>query len=164
MEKDQDPPPEGATADPVRALVEQLVADRQVELAKVSRAIGRNHAYLSQFLTRGVPRRLPERVREALASYFNISPEELRPPDERGSALPRSPEVGLDPELLDRANKVARRLIGDRDDAEDNRQRLEVTSSVYTLLERDRAGLRIIDDEPTLRIVELLILRLLSRN
>jgi hypothetical protein len=164
MEKDQSPPPGGATADPVRALVERLVAERRVELATVSRAIGRNHAYLSQFLSRGVPRHLPERAREALARYFNISADALRPPEERGRAPPRSPEAGLDPGLLDRANKVARRLIGDGDHAEDNRLRVEVTSSVYTLLERDRAGLRIIDDEPTLRILELLIQRLRSRN
>lgn len=47
------------------------------DLAKVSRAIGKNHAYLQQFIRRGVPRTLPEAVRYALAEFLGVHHTEL---------------------------------------------------------------------------------------
>ncbi len=43
-----------------------------VSLKQASRAIGRNDAYLQQFLYRGTPRQLPELARHRLASYLGI--------------------------------------------------------------------------------------------
>jgi phage repressor protein C with HTH and peptisase S24 domain len=73
--------------DPQRAHLLKLVDERQTNLAEVSRAIGRNHAYLQQYVRRGTPRFLPEDVREALAEHFNVSPDDLRP--QRWTRKPR---------------------------------------------------------------------------
>lgn len=51
-------------------------------MATVSKAIGKNHAYIYQFLTKSVPKKLPEDAREALGSYFNVDPEFFRDPTE----------------------------------------------------------------------------------
>lgn len=60
-----------------RRLVLDLVHRRGTNLKAVSLAIGRNHAYLQQFMNRGKPRRLPEDARRALADYFEIDQEGL---------------------------------------------------------------------------------------
>lgn len=52
--------------------------DKETTLKSVSVAIGKNHAYLQQFISRGVPRHLPEQVRDALARFFNVPPDEFR--------------------------------------------------------------------------------------
>ena len=66
--------------DVARRRIQALVKRDGVTLAEVSRAIGRNHAYLQQFMRRGTPRALPEEVRFALARYFGVDETELRPP------------------------------------------------------------------------------------
>lgn len=70
--------------DPVRRTLIQLIAlrDPPTDLKKASLAIGRNHAYLQQFIQRGTPRRLPEEVRHALAAYLGVSESTLRDPEE----------------------------------------------------------------------------------
>jgi hypothetical protein len=56
-----------------RALIAALAAsDPPITLKQASRAIGRNNAYLQQFLHRGTPRRLPEDVRHRLAAFLDI--------------------------------------------------------------------------------------------
>ncbi len=62
-----------------RATLKDLIAshDPPLDLATVSRAIGRNHAYLQQYLRRGVPKHLPEKARFALADFFNVDHREL---------------------------------------------------------------------------------------
>lgn len=50
-----------------------------VTLKQASRAIGMNDAYLQQFLERGTPRELPERVRYKLADFLGISQDKLIP-------------------------------------------------------------------------------------
>lgn len=49
-----------------------------VSMAQLSRMIGRNAAYLNQFMTRFSPRRLEERDRLRLAEFLGISESELR--------------------------------------------------------------------------------------
>ncbi len=49
-----------------------LAADRGESLRGLSRHVGRNDAYLQQFVTRGTPRRLPEDVRRRLAQRLAI--------------------------------------------------------------------------------------------
>lgn len=64
------------TETPQAALVR--LADAQgVSLAALSRMVGRNVAYLQQFVTRGSPRFLPERERAALAVFFGVGEEVL---------------------------------------------------------------------------------------
>lgn len=57
----------------------QLVADRDTDLATASRLVGKNHAYLQQYVKRGTPRNLPEEVRQALAAHFRVDADEFRP-------------------------------------------------------------------------------------
>ena len=66
--------------DVVRRRIQALLTRDALTLAEVSRAIGRNHAYLQQFLRRGTPKALPEEVRIALARYLGIDETELRVP------------------------------------------------------------------------------------
>ena len=64
----------------VRQLILDVIRQRNTTLAAVSRAIGRNHAYLHQFVNRRTPRRLPEDVRHALADHLNIDERSLADP------------------------------------------------------------------------------------
>lgn len=58
--------------DPVRTLLQTLIDDRRLTLSDVSLKIGKNHAYLQQFIKRNVPAKLPEDVRAKLAELFGI--------------------------------------------------------------------------------------------
>lgn len=49
-----------------------------LDLETLSRAIGRNHAYLHQYVMRGSPRELPGTVREALAARLGLRADDLR--------------------------------------------------------------------------------------
>jgi hypothetical protein len=61
-----------------RALIAALAASNPpITLKQASRAIGRNDAYLQQFLHRGTPRRLPEDVRHRLAAFLDIDQSRL---------------------------------------------------------------------------------------
>ena len=46
----------------------------------LSRSLGRNDAYLQQYIKRGSPNYLPEEERNELSKILNINPEELTPP------------------------------------------------------------------------------------
>ena len=81
--------------DPVRRRILGLIGEKHSNLRMASVAIGRNVAYLHQFIHRGTPRVLAEDDREALAEHLGCSPEEIkwgRPPD--GEARPRSRSAG----------------------------------------------------------------------
>lgn len=62
-----DPRP-GTGLDPARREVRDAVDAAGLTLKQASRALGRNDAYLQQFLYRGSPRRLPEQLRLRLAT------------------------------------------------------------------------------------------------
>lgn len=57
-------------------MLERLCAERGENLAALSRMIGRNDAYIQQYLRKGTPRLLKERERRTLARYFKV-PESL---------------------------------------------------------------------------------------
>ena len=67
--------------DPTRVLVLKLIDERGSDLKKASLAIGKNAAYVHQYIYRGTPKVLPEDVREALARFLEIEPSELRHPE-----------------------------------------------------------------------------------
>ena len=48
--------------------------------AAASHAIGHDHAYIQQYIRRGVPRWLNERDRDALVRLYGLDAERLRPP------------------------------------------------------------------------------------
>jgi hypothetical protein len=71
-----------------RVVLERLCAERGEDFAGLSRMLGRNPAYIQQFVRRGVPKRLREEERRKLARYFAISEAVLGGPPEE----PRSPD------------------------------------------------------------------------
>ena len=56
-----------------RLVLQRLCAERGEDFAGLSRMLGRNAAYIQQFVRRGVPKRLGEEERRKLAHYFGIS-------------------------------------------------------------------------------------------
>ena len=56
-----------------RLVIERLCEERGEDFAGLSRMLGRNPAYIQQFVRRGVPKRLKEAERRKLARYFAIS-------------------------------------------------------------------------------------------
>jgi phage repressor protein C with HTH and peptisase S24 domain len=69
-----------------RAELARLIAEHREDYAGLSRMLGRNAAYVQQFIKRGVPRKLSEDDRRKLARYFDVdetvlggSPSEPRP-------------------------------------------------------------------------------------
>ena len=68
-----------------RLILERLCAERGEDFAGLSRMLGRNAAYIQQFVRRGVPKRLREEERRKLARYFSISESLLGGPPEDGT-------------------------------------------------------------------------------
>jgi phage repressor protein C with HTH and peptisase S24 domain len=73
-----------------RLVLERLCAERGEDFAGLSRMLGRNPAYIQQFVRRGVPKRLKEEERRKLARYFSISEALLGGPPENDA-----PAAGL---------------------------------------------------------------------
>ena len=64
--------------DPVRQFIRDTLAERGLNMSSVSKTLGKNHAYLHQFLDRGIPARLPELVREKLAEILEVPETQLK--------------------------------------------------------------------------------------
>ncbi|GMN04065.1 helix-turn-helix transcriptional regulator [Erythrobacter sp. MTPC3] len=62
---------------PERAKLLELSRAKGVSLSKMSELIGRNSAYLQQFIKRGSPRKLEEGDRMKLAQFFGVSDDVL---------------------------------------------------------------------------------------
>jgi phage repressor protein C with HTH and peptisase S24 domain len=63
----------------IAALVKERVEELGLNLSQVSLALGRNRAYIHQFINRGIPARLPGKVREQLAKILQIDEKLLAP-------------------------------------------------------------------------------------
>lgn len=79
--------------DDVRQTLEALIEARGLSFAGVSQLLGKNPAYVQQFLRRGSPKRLDERDRRLLAQFFGVSEQQLGAPDDampatRGGTIP----------------------------------------------------------------------------
>jgi phage repressor protein C with HTH and peptisase S24 domain len=68
-----------------RVVLERLCAERGEDFAGLSRMLGRNPAYIQQFVRRGVPRKLKEEERKKLARFFAIPESMLGGPPEADS-------------------------------------------------------------------------------
>ncbi len=55
-----------------RAELDRLIRDNGDDYVSLSRLLGRNAAYVQQYLKRGSPKRLPEHERGILARYFGV--------------------------------------------------------------------------------------------
>ena len=62
--------------------LERLCAERGEDFAGLSKMLGRNAAYIQQYVRRGVPKRLKEEERRKLARYFSVSEALLGGPAE----------------------------------------------------------------------------------
>lgn len=69
------------TDDDARAALARLIEERGEDYAGLSRLIGRNPAYVQQYIKRGTPRRLDERDRGLLARYFGVEETVLGAPE-----------------------------------------------------------------------------------
>jgi hypothetical protein len=70
-----------------RLVLERLCAERGEDFAGLSRMLGRNQAYIQQFVRRGVPKRLGEDERRKLARYFGVSESLLGGPAEEAGSI-----------------------------------------------------------------------------
>jgi hypothetical protein len=77
-----------------RAVLERLVRERNEDFAGLSRLLGRNGAYIQQFIKRGIPRRLSEEDRRTLARYFGVAETVLGGPP---SPIPAADAEGMVP-------------------------------------------------------------------
>ncbi len=66
--------------DPVRTRIRQLISDNGLDMKGLSLALGKNHAYLQQYLERGIPKELNERSRMLLAEQLGVDEAELGGP------------------------------------------------------------------------------------
>jgi len=63
----------------VRELIRAKIDEQGLSMSDLSKhVLGRNHAYLQQFLERGVPAKLPEDMRALLAPALGVDESELR--------------------------------------------------------------------------------------
>lgn len=75
--------------------LDQLIRVRGEDHTSLSRMIGRNPAYIQQFIKRGTPKRLDEADRAKLARYFGVhegllgTPRRSPTPAKEGSAPAR---------------------------------------------------------------------------
>ncbi len=78
-------------SDGPRAVLAMLAEERGESLSSLSAMLGRNHAYLGQYLRIGSPRILPERERRLLADHFGVAETRLgaEPRGEEAVRLPR---------------------------------------------------------------------------
>jgi hypothetical protein len=84
-----------AEADP-RAALERLIQERGEDYASLSRLIGRNAAYVQQYIKRGTPKRLDEKDRRLLARYFGVPEAVLGGPEAaEGGDLVRVPRIDI---------------------------------------------------------------------
>ncbi len=66
--------------DDPRQFLDQLIAANGDDYAGLSKMVGRNAAYIQQYIKRGSPKRLGERERGVLARYFGVDETRLGAP------------------------------------------------------------------------------------
>jgi hypothetical protein len=76
-----------------RATLARLIEEQGADYAGLSRMLGRNPAYIQQYIKRGTPRRLAEEDRRLLARYFGVTEDLLGGP---AAAADRDPGRGAD--------------------------------------------------------------------
>ncbi|KTE19169.1 peptidase S24 [Sphingopyxis sp. H050] len=71
-----------------RAALDRLLIEKGVDYAQLSARIGRNPAYIQQYIKRGSPRRLAEEDRARIAAYLGVSEALLGGPEPRVASVP----------------------------------------------------------------------------
>jgi hypothetical protein len=101
----------------VRTALEDMIRRSGEGYAAISRMIGRNPAYIQQFIRRGVPRRLSEDDRRVLAGHFGVPESLLGAPPHRDRAAgptgrPAQP-AGVRLDRIGRGGTVAQDILLD---------------------------------------------------
>ena len=79
-----------------RAALDRLISANGDDYVTLSRMLGRNAAYVQQYIKRGSPKRLPERERSVLARYFGVDERVLgKADDSRGRGLRLVPKLAV---------------------------------------------------------------------
>ena len=73
----------------VREKLDALIRGGPDDYASISRLLGRNAAYIQQFIKRGVPRKLDENDRRKLAAHFGVAEAALGGPSRSAMAVAR---------------------------------------------------------------------------
>lgn len=81
--------------DKPRETLLQLLSESEFDLKSLSEKIGRNSAYLQQYVTRGSPRELGEPEREAVADLLGVDPNVFR--SEGAQNRSKRPKVAREP-------------------------------------------------------------------
>jgi len=97
----------------VRETLDRLIAARGVSYSGLSEMLGKNPAYIQQFIKRGTPRRLDERDRRLLAQFFGVAETTLGAPGgEDGGSADRSEAAGRRGRGGSRLRRIPRLAIG----------------------------------------------------
>ncbi len=72
-----------------RTTLERLIRDNGDDFSTVSRMLGKNPAYIQQFIRRGTPRKLDEADRRRLAEYYRVDERLLGGPDSGMAVAPK---------------------------------------------------------------------------
>lgn len=75
--------------DDPRTALDRLLTERGIDYAQLSARIGRNPAYIQQYIKRGSPRRLAEEDRARIAAYLGVPEAMLGGPVQRVAAPAR---------------------------------------------------------------------------
>ncbi len=92
-----------------RLVLDRLIMEHHVDYARLSKLLGRNSAYIQQFIKRGSPKRLGETERGILARYFGVDEALLGAPPTAGS---RGSHLHMVPKLAIGASAGAGALTG----------------------------------------------------
>lgn len=79
--------------DAARLALDRLIQERGANYGALSKMLGRNPAYIQQYVKRGSPRKLDEADRRTLARYFGVDERELGGPQDISYTAPRSSRV-----------------------------------------------------------------------
>lgn len=99
--------------DSVRKLLVGIFEERNLKMSEVSLKLGKNHAYMQQFIKRGIPEKLPEDVRAKLAELFGIDERLLGAPLRQSQAQPQTVVLANPPYLKEYAVKGGGSYGGD---------------------------------------------------
>ncbi len=124
---------------------------------RLSLSAGLNETYVRDIM-KGRTRSPRTDTLGKIARALGCSRADLLPPAERAAeARGEGAATRLDPALLNRALAIAERLSAD-----DKVLASEIASVAYRLIERERDGHPVTDDEATLRILEEFVRRIQS--
>lgn len=105
--------------DSIRRRLVNAIEEQGLTLKEASLRIRRNHAYLQQFVERGIPSKLKEGDRRALAEMLSIPETELGGPPSRGAALALVSNVSNVPEYEVHVSAGGGTLVADENKRRD---------------------------------------------